>query len=1039
MFKTIFLSVILLSVLSFCISTAVAQPPTWTIDLLDKEKKPEKFSERKLGSEKMAEKKFTWIRHLFQNNFTRYNYYFNANNKINTVLERAKLDQKDDYTKLIGYYPFTLEKTASQKTELDSVIYKSTAGILLHDLRNDWIDNMYLLMGKAYFLRKDFDSAAATFQFIQYNLFPRKKDEDGNRVIGASEDASNSKISIANKEKQNILQKTTALPPSRNDALVWLARTLIEQNELGEAAGLINTLREDPNLPKRLVDDLNEMNGYWYYKQNIYDSAAVYLEKALTNIEFKEDKARTEFLLAQLYEQNKQFGKATSFYEKASLHTVNPLMNIYAQLNNAKMSKGNNQEDLFTGIENLMRLTKKDNFENYRDLLYYSAGELAILKPDTNQSVIFFNKSIHYNENNIVIKNKAFLQLANIAYKRKEYEDAFRFYDSLQSGDTTLNETLKEIQDRRNYLSKIVEKLKIINREDSLQRIAALPKAEKEAFVKKLSKRLRKEKGLKETENLTDGPDQAITFAKDNNEPIDLFANNSKNSTDWYFYNASKKSKGFADFKRKWGVRPNADNWRRKAAINALTVPKLQDDAPQLGNMNPDDLDTPPADDISKTGNSKSGKKTGQPGGIANETNDASQAEDISFEGLMSGLPLTEEKLTASKNLVAVNLFELGKIFQEDVEDYEEAIKTYDQSLERFPDSMYNGELYLGFYFCYTKLGNKYKAVYYKNLLAAKFPDSKSNTKVANPVAANPNEKNPEVTKRYQDIYTLFIEGKFEEAVTEKKKADSLHGNNYWSPQLLYIEAVYQVKQKNDSVATDVLNNIISLYPSSPLKIKAERMIDVLARRSEIEKYLTDLQVTRLNEDDVIQPQRVVMIRDDANLIKSTNTYDSLQALAKKTDTSKNVQRDAAIVKPADTVAKIIAPVISGPYVFNTAVPHSVLMLLDKVDGTYVNECKNALSRYAGEYFRSAALTVLKDAIDKDFSYISFESFASAEEAMQFLYKVKKAAPDEVSWLPASKYSFLLIDSDNLQRLKTTKDITGYKALLNKQYPGQFK
>ena len=58
---------------------------------------------------------------------------------------------------------------------------------------------------------------------------------------------------------------------------------------------------------------------------------------------------------------------------------------------------------------------------------------------------------------------------------------------------------------------------------------------------------------------------------------------------------------------------------------------------------------------------------------------------------------------------------------------------------------------------------------------------------------------------------------------------------------------------------------------------------------------------------------------------------------------------------------------------------------------------------------------------------------------MQFLYKVRKAAPDEVSWLPASKYSFILIDSNNLQRLKATKDIAGYKLLLNKLYPGQFK
>ena len=145
MFKTIFLSVILLSVLSCCISTAVAQPPTWTIDLIDKEKKPEKFENRKLGSEKMADKKFTFVRHFFQNTFTHYNYYYNANNKINSVIERAKAVQKDDYTKLLPYYPYTLENTASQKSELDSVLLKATAGILLHDLRNDWVDILILL------------------------------------------------------------------------------------------------------------------------------------------------------------------------------------------------------------------------------------------------------------------------------------------------------------------------------------------------------------------------------------------------------------------------------------------------------------------------------------------------------------------------------------------------------------------------------------------------------------------------------------------------------------------------------------------------------------------------------------------------------------------------------------------------------------------------------------------------------------------------------------------------------------------------------
>lgn len=967
----------------------------------------------------MAEKKFTKFRHVVQNNFTHYNYYYNANNKINMVIERAKESQKDDFSKLIGYYPFTLENTLTQKTDLDSVVLKATAGILLHDLRNDWIDDMYLLMGKAYFLRKDFDSAAATFQFINYNLYPRKKNEDDNKVIGTNDDATNSRISIANPEKQNILQKLTAKPPSRNDALVWLARTLIEQNEVGEAAGIIHTLQNDPNLPKRLVNDLDEVNGYLFYKQNMYDSAAVYLEKALSNAETKQDMSRSEFLLGQLFEMTRQFGKASLYYANASVHTTDPLIDIYAQLNAAKMKGGNAMQDLETGISNLMRLTKKDRFEMYKDVLFYAAGELALEKPDTTQAIDFYTQSYQHNEMNVPYKNKAFLRLADIAYNQKQYKKSFIFYDSLQVTDTSLTNQ-ESILARKASLSKIVDQISIIDREDSLQMVAAMEPAKREAFIKKLVKKMRKERGIKEEENNTGNTD-LVTFDSQKNTPTDLFQSNGK-SSDWYFSNASMKAKGFNEFKRKWGTRTNTDNWRRKDAMTSLQ--QNQSNAPQL-NTNPDDVDVANSS-VDPQAKALTRGKGNQPG----DKNADLQPEDISFETLMANLPLTPEAFTASKNLVATSTYQLGRLFQDELEDYREAINTYNLSLEKYPDSTYNGDIYFNLYYCYYKLGDKGRASYYKGLLQKNFADTKAFKLVNNPAGAKSNEKNPVVTKRYEDIYNLFIEGKFDQAIAEKKNADSLYGNNYWSPQLLYIEAVYHVKQKNDSAAMEVLNNIVSIYPKSPLKQKAERMIDVLGRRKEIEEYLTKLEITRAKDDDpIVINNRVAMVRNDSNLIVSPKLYDSSKAAITKVT-------DSAFVK-TDSVVK--APVASGPYSFNPAAPHNVIMWLDKVDMTYVNESKNAFTRYVSDNFRASGLTVNKDVIDKDYSVLVFASFANAEEALLFFTKVKKAAPEEISWLPANKYAFYIIDNDNLERLKNTKDLTGYKNLLNKQYPGIFK
>lgn len=1044
MFSRIRCAFSLLILLTLLAAPATAQPPSWTIDLLNNEKKPEQFAERKLGSERMAEKKFNLYRRVVQNTFTHFNYYYNANNKINLVLERAKNDQQDDYAKLLSYYPYTLEATAAQKTELDSVILKATAGILLHDLRNDWIDNMYLLLGKAYFLRKDFDTAAATFQFINYNLFPRKKNEDGNRVVGTTDEAAGNRISIANKEKQNFLQKLAAQPPSRNDALVWLARTLIEQDEMGDAASLIHTLQNDPNLPRRLLDDLNDVNGYWFFKQGIYDSAAVYLEKGLTSAANKQDQARAEFLLGQLYERSRQFEKATRYYNLSSVHTTNALMDIHAQMNNAKMRKGTNPEELDNGINNLLKLGKKDRFEPYRDVLYFSAADIAMQKPDTNQAVDLFNRSLKYNESNISYKNKAFLQLAEIAYNRKQYRESFRMYDSLQSGDTTLGDQLEKIQDRRNALQNIVDKINIIEKQDSLLRIAALDPAAREAFVKKLAKKLRKERGLKE-EDLSGG-NEPISFEKDNSQPRDLFATD-RNSGEWYFYNKSTRAKGFNDFKRKWGARTNTDNWRRKSAMGgAAANNRLADNVGGISNMNPDEEAAPDAQPISgnKDNLALPGKNDASQDKYNRDRPQATgtdQAEDISYEGLMANLPLTEDRVQESNALIAVNLFALGELFQNSIEDYSEAIQTYETSLKRFPDSLYEGALYANLSYCYEKLGMKEKAAHYRNLLNQQFSGSKAAGKLKDLNTAKTGTRSPEATQRYEQIYSLFIEGRFEEALAQKKMADSLYGNSYWTPQLLYIEAVYHVKQQQDSLATAVLGNIVQLYPKSPLKPKAERMIDVLARRKEIEEYLNNLQITRYPEDSITTDawanapaERKPMVRNDSNLISKpipiADTIKTLQPGA--------VIGQAATTLPAMDTLKAHQPVVSGPYVFKASAEHQVIMLLEKVDITYVNETKNAFSRYAADNFRQAGLSVTKDTLSRDYAMILFTQFPDAEAAMVFLEKAKKAAPDEVSWLPPAKYSFLLIDRENLERLRATRDISGYRELLRKQYPGKF-
>ena len=199
-------SLVLMSML-FALQGSIAQEAL-AVDV----KKPEKFENKKLGYEKTAEKKFTLPRRFMQNTTTHYNYYFNANTKLNEVIARAKAAHKDDYTQLLPFYNYSLSQTAGEKQELDSVIFKSTVAILIHDLRNNWVDNMYMLMGKAYYFRNQLDSAYLTFQYINYAFSPKEKD-GYDKVIGSNSNEEG--FSVSTKESKNILKKALTRPPSR--------------------------------------------------------------------------------------------------------------------------------------------------------------------------------------------------------------------------------------------------------------------------------------------------------------------------------------------------------------------------------------------------------------------------------------------------------------------------------------------------------------------------------------------------------------------------------------------------------------------------------------------------------------------------------------------------------------------------------------------------------------------------------------------------------------------------------------------------------
>ncbi len=1023
--------------------------------------KPKKYENRKLASEKTGNKKFNFPRKVYHNTTTHYNYYFNANNRLNDLVVRAKTSFKDDYSQLLSFYNYSLDVTSQDKSELDSIIYKCTAGILLHDLRNSWIDNMYLLLAKAYFYRKDQDSAGLTLQYLNYAYAPK---EEGGYHIPIGSNASNDKgeFSIATVEKSSIWNKLTTRQPSRNESFIWQVRNHIEKNEFGEAAGVIEILRNDLNFPARLHTDLEEVLAYWFYKQKVYDSSAFHLNNALTEASTGQERARWEYLIAQMYQLDNKNEEAVEYYHRSIKHTTDPVMDVYARLNSIRINRSDNKNYMQENIDALHQMARRDKYENYRDIIYYAAASIELERKNFENAQDDLLKSVKYTANNPAQRSQSFLLLGDMNFDRKIYPVAYNFYDSVEVNALSNDPDRNRVNDRKPPLKIITENTVSITRQDSLQALAKMPAEQREAFIKKLARQLRRAQGLKDEEVESVNP--AVM-----QQASDLFASTEK-SNDFYFYNASAKARGFSEFKSRWGQRPNTDNWRRQGAANRQN--------PGLAI-----IDTGAA---ANTANNTSGKTA-----------------DISYEGLLQNVPLTDQQIAESNITVREALYTLAQTFLNKLEDYPSAIKAYEELLRRFPNNAYTEEILFNLANAYQKTGDKEKADFYKRALIASSPNGKLAKLIQNPALAKNNVQSGPATKKYEDIYNMFIEGNFERAKSEKKIADSIYGNSYWTPQLLFIESIYYVKQTEDSTAIKVLTNLTSLYSSNPMAERAKTMIDVLRRRKQIESDLAKLEITRnedvrkgmpvdntivtkptnenagtaipkvdnnpkVNNPINVKPEPPAVKKDTVakppviteKPVVKKDTVAKLPAITEKPVVKKDtvaklpaitekpvVKKDTVAAPPVakkpdikkDTAVAPPAPIVVKNFTFVSTDPQYVVLLMDKVDEVYASEARNAFNRYNRERFYNQPIAMSSLKLDERFNMVLEGPFNDAKAAVNYIDEVRPVTGSRIlPWLSANKYSFIIISNANLELLKTNKNMDAYQQLLREALPGKF-
>ena len=233
---------------------------------------------------------------------------------------------------------------------------------------------------------------------------------------------------------------------------------------------------------------------------------------------------------------------------------------------------------------------------------------------------------------------------------------------------------------------------------------------------------------------------------------------------------------------------------------------------------------------------------------------------------------------------------------------------------------------------------------------------------------------------------------------------------------------MYHVRQREDSVAKNTLKLIIQQNPSTPLADKANNMIQVLARRNQIEEELRNLNIVRPQEDTIVVedfvPTPEALKRDSTVLQKNIVIINT---------PGPKPRTDSGISK-----TYIPPPVISA-YNYDANAKHYVMIILNKVDNVFGNEAKNAFNRYNKERYYNLPLTNQVVPLDADNKLLLIGNFSNILQATEYVQKAISLAPREIiPWLKADKYSFTIISEKNLEVLKNKLDLSNYKDFLEK-------
>ena len=495
---------------------------------------------------------------------TKYNILYNGGIGLDKGLKSIQANNQDNFWDILPIEKMQFDDNFSdeQKTknpDFEKAETKATKAIQKHSMniggreRNYQIDEAYLMLGKARYYDQRFIPALEAFNYILYKY-----------------------------------------PNSSNiyTAKIWREKTNMRLGNDAVVVKNINQLLKKTDMNKQTFSDANALLAEAFLNLEQRDSAVAKLKIAEEFSRINEERARYRFILGQMYQEIGKKDSANYYYDGVIDMNRNAdrkyMMHAYAK--KAEMYDYENGNDtIFLKTFNHL-VTDREN-RPYYDIFFYEMGIFYDNKNDHEMALKYYNKSLARKSQDPYLIASAYRNVGNMFFKDKDYTMAAKYYDSTLVKLNPKSREFAFIEKNRKNLDNVIKYEAIAKRNDSIIKVKGLSDPERktyfETYIAELKKKDEAKRILEEKEkqklanierntNSNNGPVAINPQAQPKNDLASAGAFNppsgNESSSVFYFYNPNTVAYGKLQFRKMWGNRALAGNWRlssSKSTINS--------------------------------------------------------------------------------------------------------------------------------------------------------------------------------------------------------------------------------------------------------------------------------------------------------------------------------------------------------------------------------------------------------------------------------------------------------------------------------------